>query len=153
MRSIRLLLGLSWPERALHLRAALLVVAVRLGLWLLPYRFWRRLMERPVRPQARRAAGRPSADAVASAIRAVSHRVPGATCLTQALAARALLARFGHSSSIRIGVAPAGGGRFDAHAWVECAGRVVLGGTAESLARYSVLPTPEGSRLFGEILR
>lgn len=60
------------------------------------------------------------------AVRRASKLVPGATCLTQAIAARTLLARRGHSSTLRLGVAKEDGD-LKAHAWLESDGRVVIG--------------------------
>jgi hypothetical protein len=65
---------------------------------------------------------------VAWAIRRVSRFVPRATCLTQAVAGRLMLARRGHTSRVNIGVARAAGGGLRAHAWLESDGVVVIGG-------------------------
>lgn len=73
------------------------------------------------------------------AIPAAARRVPGATCLVQAIAGRVMLCARGVDSALRIGVAPNGTGQLTAHAWVEVAGRPVIGG-AESPRRYTVLP-------------
>jgi hypothetical protein len=62
------------------------------------------------------------------AVRIVSRYVPGATCLTQALAAQALLTRSGFPSQVEIGVAKDALRRLHSHAWVVCQGQVVLGG-------------------------
>jgi hypothetical protein len=83
-----------------------------------------------------------SLDSIAWAVTVASHYVPVATCLTQALAARVLLAGRGRSARLCIGVARSESGRFQAHAWVECAGRVVIGG-AEAPVRFTPLPLPE----------
>lgn len=83
-----------------------------------------------------------SLDSIAWAVTVASHYVPAATCLTQALAARVLLAGRGHSARLCIGVARSESGRLQAHAWVECAGRVVIGG-AEAPVRFTPLPPLE----------
>jgi Transglutaminase-like superfamily len=62
------------------------------------------------------------------AVRVVSRFVPGATCLTQALAAQALLTESGFPSQVEIGVAKDALRRLHSHAWVVCQGQVVLGG-------------------------
>jgi hypothetical protein len=62
------------------------------------------------------------------AVRVVSRYLPGATCLTQAVAAQALLTQSGFPSQMEIGVAKDGLRRLQAHAWVVCHGQVVLGG-------------------------
>jgi hypothetical protein len=71
-----------------------------------------------------------------------SRCVPSATCLTQALAGQVLLSRHGHPASLRIGVARSAAGEFQAHAWVECHGRIVIGG-AQTLSRFTPLPSLE----------
>ncbi len=63
---------------------------------------------------------------LARAVHIASRVTPGAACLTQALALQALLARAGHGAHVQIGVA--NDPTFDAHAWVECEGAVLLGG-------------------------
>jgi hypothetical protein len=67
------------------------------------------------------------------------------TCLIQALAAQTLLHRWGHSTSLRIGIAKGATGQLEAHAWVETQGKIVLGG-AEVCARFTPLPPLEGER-------
>jgi Transglutaminase-like superfamily len=66
------------------------------------------------------------------AVRVVSRYLPGATCLTQALAAQALLTQSGFPSQVEIGVAKDGFRRLQAHAWVVCHGQGVLGGQQPS---------------------
>jgi hypothetical protein len=113
------------------------VAATRLGLTLLSYRTvrdWipdhgRRL---PPPPETARRIG--------WAVRNVARLVPGASCLTQALAAQYLLARAGCRSELQVGVARDASGRFLAHAWLVSDGRVVIGGTSRELARYALLP-------------
>jgi hypothetical protein len=74
------------------------------------------------------------------AVQVASRRIPGASCLTQALAARVLLAKCGIASQLRIGIARGEQGDFQAHAWLETAdGRAVIGGVA--LERYARLPS------------
>jgi hypothetical protein len=64
----------------------------------------------------------------AARVTRVARGVPGATCLTQALATRVLLAWHGQAGAvIRFGVRH-DGGALVAHAWVEHEGRVVIGG-------------------------
>jgi hypothetical protein len=74
-----------------------------------------------------------------------SRYVPAATCLTQALVTQVLLSRRGHPASMRIGVARSEAGEFQAHAWVECRGRVVIGG-AQAPLRFTPLPSLERER-------
>ena len=80
------------------------------------------------------------AAALAWAVRAAARRVPHASCLTQALALDALLARAGHRGEVRLGVARRSDGSFEAHAWVEYEGRILIGGLPD-LDRFAVLPS------------
>lgn len=63
--------------------------------------------------------------------------VPGATCMTQALALRYLAAREGHSCTIRIGVKHESGKPFEAHAWVVHHGMIIIGGQKERIDEFS----------------
>jgi hypothetical protein len=129
--------SLSPPRRALLVRAVLLLGLVRLGLWLVPSR----VLLRHVEGIVRRSQGRPSQasiDEVVWSVQAASRRLRWATCLIQALAAQVLLARHGHPSALRIGVARQGNGGIKAHAWIEHDGRVLVGDI--DLHEYTRLP-------------
>lgn len=124
MRRLRRFAAMSPSERRLLMRAFGCVGAVRAGLWILPLRVVRAKIARFREPS------RADSDSVNEIVRAVttaSRYIPGASCLTQALAAQALLARSNHQSRIEIGIAKEGG-LFAAHAWLVCGERIVLGG-------------------------
>ena len=66
---------------------------------------------------------------VVRAVRTTASTLPGATCLTEALVARYLLMRCGSETTLCFGVSrvqPADR-PFDAHAWIERAGKGVIG--------------------------
>jgi hypothetical protein len=140
MHLLQTFLNRPSAERRLIVRATALVALVRLGLWVLPYK---RVRELVVRPPAARAADEPrrTADEIARAVIAVSRRIPKASCLTQALAAQRLLAREGHDARVTIGVARSEEGVFEAHAWLEHGGRVLVVDDPD-LARFT--PLQEG---------
>ena len=81
-------------------------------------------------------------DNVAWAVSAGSRYTPSTSCLVQALAAQMLLNRRGYLSQLRIGVAKGDAGQFQAHAWVESDGRIIIGGNKDFL-RYKMLVSPE----------
>ena len=63
------------------------------------------------------------------AVESVSRLMPWAsTCLTQALTAQVLLHRRGRPALVHIGTLKSEDGNFEAHAWVESQGEVLLGG-------------------------
>ncbi|PYR91962.1 MAG: lasso peptide biosynthesis B2 protein [Acidobacteria bacterium] len=105
----------------LLLEAWVTLLVMRIGLWFLPWR----IVSRAPMLVARRA-GVP-VERSSAAIRMASRYVPYATCLTQALALRWLLARHGRVAILNLGVRNPPGGRLQAHAWLEAGGRVILG--------------------------
>ena len=121
---LRRFASLDLGEKLLLLRALFLVSAVRLGLFLLPFRILQRFTKRG---SGKSSAVRSAAKCV-WAVRAVSRYVPGATCLTQALAAQALLAQSGYGSRIEFGVRNDEHSGFLAHAWLVCGEQIVIGG-------------------------
>jgi hypothetical protein len=62
--------------------------------------------------------------------------VPGATCLVQACAARALFALRGYRVTMRVGVREAGVTGITAHAWILSGDNVVLGSRVENFDDY-----------------
>lgn len=138
-------LRLSATDRRLLVKAMLFVWMVRMGLWLLPFRIVRRLLARLTHGST----GAPASDCtlvnrIVWAVTIASRYVPMATCLTQALATKMLLCRYGYPASVHIGVARSEGGQFQAHAWVESNGSVVIGGSEAALKRYTLLMTSDG---------
>jgi Transglutaminase-like superfamily len=110
------------------------VVGYRVALDVLPFRWVHRFAAR-----SGRSAGPVRVDDYAWAVQAAARRIPRASCLTQALALQSLLARAGESSRLRLGVAK-DDGKFEAHAWLESGGRVVIGG--RDVDRFAQLPLP-----------
>lgn len=126
----RMLKFLRAPDRDQLLLTKTLVLLgfIRLGLWLLPFGLLDPLLQRFSRtPAGRVGTRRQEVDRIAWAVASVRRYIPDATYLTQALTAQFLLGRRGCSSKLQIGVAKSATGRLEAHAWVECGGRVLVG--------------------------
>jgi transglutaminase superfamily protein len=142
MGRISRFLRLSGAERRLVIDAACALWLVRFGLWTLPSRTVRRAVARSTRPRdAARSNPRPSAERVVWAIAVAVSCVPGGrNCLVKALAGEFMLGRFGYPSQLRIGVAKTPRGEFEAHAWLESAGKVLLGQC--DLGRYTEMAGP-----------
>jgi hypothetical protein len=125
MELLRKFRSLSPGERSLLLHTVLLVAFLRVALCLLPFGrvndyLARRAKRRPIRQDL-------ATSRLVWAVRTAAARIPRATCLTQALAAKYQLERYGRSPQLHLGVAKENG-RFLAHAWLECDGETVLGG-------------------------
>ena len=82
------------------------------------------------------------ADRVGWAVTTVARRLPLATCLAAALVGRAMLQRRRHVATLYIGVRTNGSrsAAFEAHAWVESGGSVVIG-HLDNLDAYATLTT------------
>jgi hypothetical protein len=144
MKRMRKFLSLSKADQVLLLKSALVLGAITLGLRVLSFLTVQRVLAGTTKPADRlHHAHRPSPERIAWAVRVASRGLPAATCLSQALAVRALLLRQGYPAQLRIGVAKGETGQLDAHAWVESEGRIVIGG-AQDLSRYTPLPSLEG---------
>jgi hypothetical protein len=72
--------------------------------------------------------------------------VPGASCLTQAIAGLLLLRRHGYAARFCVGVARGAAGDVCAHAWLEREGKVVIGGPAQIFTRLPDLGAVPGVR-------
>jgi hypothetical protein len=141
MVRLRKLLRLSTRDRRLLAEAPLWVAAVRMGLWVVRFPSLRRFLDARIRVRSNGTwDDRPPIERIIWAVRIASLHLPRASCLTQALAAQILLGRRGHAADLRIGVARGVDGVLEAHAWLDCQGRVVIGGS-EGLSRYTPLST------------
>ncbi len=144
MQRLRKFFRLSLADQLFLLRVALLLGLVRLGLSLLPFPTLRRLLGRFARPACAQPADETALLRVTTAVEITSRRVQGRiTCLTRALVTHMLLLRRGYPAELRIGVAHGADGKLEAHAWVEYAGRVIMG-LQEDMGRYVLLPSWDG---------
>ena len=108
----------------------------RIGLWVVPFSVTRKWTMEYRSPLANIGDDELVTEIV-RAVRLASGYVPYASCLTQALAARKLLAYYGQGADLKIGVTKSEGD-FEAHAWLEIDGRIVLG-KQRVHSRYAVL--------------
>ena len=150
---LRSFFRLTLREYYVALIALPLVVAVRFALWMLPSHVIVRVVSRVASMRDRELVHRQvSASTIVWAVEAMSRRIPRATCLTQALAAKLLLRVFGLSSQLCLGVARTADGALRAHAWIEREGRPILGGAGiQSMVRLPRLP--DGSPVVAPLTR
>ena len=116
------------------LRAAGLVAVVRLALWFLPFSLVRRMAG--AERTKLQCLALISPRRLSWAIQASARRIPKASCLTQALALQILLTQTGKSGRVHIGVAKDTTRGFEAHAWLEHQGEILVGNNGE-LGRYA----------------
>ena len=128
MVSFTKLRALSARERRLLAQSLLLLPVSGLALRLVSLSRWQAILSgfaprQASVAEARREAPLDLAGTVARMVRAAAVRGPyRAPCLPRAVTVWWLLRRVGLESDIRFGVRRPGG-RFEAHAWVECRGR------------------------------
>ena len=140
MRRLRRFLSLPAADRVLLVRALGWVACARAALWFVPFTRLRVAADRLRASSLRR---RTDPARVAWAVERAARAVPRATCLSQAIAADAMLRRAGRTPTLRIGVAKEGAD-LEAHAWLELDGAVLVGD--HDLHRYTPLESrPEPS--------
>lgn len=138
MRRLRKFASLPGVERRLIIEEALLLWAVRFALWVLPFRIVNGYVASHARAR-RMSRAAVSLERLVWILGAAGTLLPGKrTCLVRALAGRLLVAGEGYAPTLRLGVARDTDGRLDAHAWLECDGRVLVG--ADGLDRYTPFP-------------
>jgi hypothetical protein len=117
--------ALDASDRWLTIEAAVLMAAVQVGLRTLSFGLLRQALD----VVKRRSGVRHSQSRIGWAVNAVGRRLPGRTCLSEALAADVMLCRRGYASSVRLGIRKTRGASNapEAHAWVECGGTIVTG--------------------------
>jgi hypothetical protein len=147
MQQLRNFLKLTMDDRLLLLNTLVLLAAIRLGLWLLPFKtllgLLPRLSQITFTPNLSHSA---LLNKVVWAIDVSSRYMPGGVkCLARALTAKVLLDRLEHSPELRIGVAKDNQGTLEAHAWIEYQGQIVMG-NLKDLSRFVPLPTFSGVR-------
>jgi hypothetical protein len=128
MRRLTRFLALPAEDRMAFAVSIALLCVVRLSLWIVPFRWLHSAVRRVAPPPDGTPDPTPGeAERTVQAIESAARSIPGATCLTQALAAELLLRRAGHPAAIHVGVAKTSSGQLEAHAWIEAYGRVLLG--------------------------
>jgi hypothetical protein len=119
VRKLAAFCALPGEDRVLLLHAFTAAALFRLALYFFPIERLRCLAAGAV-------GGRQSIDRIIWAGRVAARWMPGATCLSSALALQRLLSANGHTSELHIGVAR-DEGKIAAHAWVEQEGRILIG--------------------------
>ncbi len=116
-------LELTGSDKQLIIKTLLLMLRTRLILSLLPFKYTQKFSNKKITKET----GELSVNKLIWAVESVSNYIPKATCLTKALTAHNLLNEYGYINQIKIGVGKDVKGEFEAHAWLEYSGEVILG--------------------------
>lgn len=133
MRRLRKFLHLSWGDRTLLIEALIVIFALKLGLWLLPFRvlhaYSLKLSQLLVQPHC---LDIHRIQSIVQAIEIVTWHIPGqAKCLARAMAVQFMLRRRNRQTSLHIGVTKRTDSGLEAHAWLEHNGVIVIGGVPD----------------------
>ncbi len=133
-------------DRQLLLLATLTLIIIRLGLWLLPWKVLYAGIRKfaPISPDLAQPDNFAWYRVVKAVNRASKLMLIEPKCLARALTTQILLIRQGYGSELCIGVAKNQEGKFEAHAWVENEGKIIIG----KLSNHSqFIPLPSVDKL------
>jgi hypothetical protein len=134
-------------QQALVVEAALHLAAAKTILLFVPFERWRQQLKQESSPEE--ISGLPAAVHVRElvwAVNGVGQRLPETlNCLPRALATRWMMQRRQWPNTLQIGVARNADGKFEAHAWIEYQGRVIMG-LVPDLERFVKLPAIPAKR-------
>lgn len=136
-------LATSFGDKARLVTAGTLLLVVRVGIFLVSFSRFRRLLVTPASVLSRLVPGSPSPVRIAWAVEVADATLPGErTCLMRSLTTETILCLYGLDRDVdhRIGVDKSGGGGFAAHSWIEYDDGILIG-DLEDLSRYQPLPS------------
>ncbi len=146
MKKLLNLLKTKVSNRILLLLTFILLTAIRLGLWLLPFRNLLKLVTSINESINSKTAKLFTLNQITWAVNVATRYMPGgAKCLARALTTQVLMNWCGLKPELRIGVSKSEIG-LEAHAWIEYQGKIAIGNLPD-LERYINLPSLEGVKL------
>jgi hypothetical protein len=136
---IRKLAALPRADRRILAVVSVMMVAVQTALSTMSFKSVAEALAK-VSGESASSSSAGSTERIAWAVAAVGRRMPGTSCLVEALVGHTLLSRAGISSELKIGVLnqPA----FEAHAWVVVGDKVVIGASDKAFVE---LPLDEAT--------
>lgn len=125
MIPVKSFIKLPSTEKILAIRALFWVILIRIFIWIFPFSFVKKRVQK-ITSRSSNNSHSVAMPRIRFMIVMAARYVPRATCLVQALAGYILFSKYGYSTQIKIGVLTEDG-KFEAHAWLEHGGCVVLG--------------------------
>jgi Transglutaminase-like superfamily len=130
------LLRLSLGDWRLLCQTFLLLNGLRFGLRLVPFQSLQRWINHTGSAQS---SSRVFVSQIGWAVSVCSRYTPGGVlCLAQALTTQRLMLQSGYDCELKIGVTNPKDAKFEAHAWVEYEGEIIIGNLPD-LARFTPL--------------
>lgn len=116
---------LSSQEKLLALESLFWIILIRIMIWIFPFPYVKKKVQN-IANYSLNDSNKVPIERIRFMIIMASRYVPQATCLVQSLAGYILFSKYGYNTLIKIGVINEEG-IFEAHAWLEHRGKVVLG--------------------------
>lgn len=134
-------LNLAPADRACLLEAACWLGFARLAILVLPFRWLApRLGKLMAQSPTETAAPTALLDRISWSVGAASRRLPWeSTCLTMAMAGKAMLRRRGIASTLYLGVAREPTAGLHSHAWLRCGDRILTG--EQTMSGFTIIST------------
>lgn len=117
---------LSSRDKVVALESLFWVLLIRIMVWIFPFPSVQNRVQKIARHYDSNNKHSVTLSRIRIMITVAARYVPRVTCLVQALAGYILFSKYGYHTSIKIGVLTENG-EFEAHAWLEQDGNVVLG--------------------------
>ncbi len=140
MKKVQKFLHLPPSERRLLIETFLMLNSIRIGFLFLKFPMLQKLLGKVGQSRPRQLV-KPavSIDRLIWAVDVSTQLSPGgAKCLARALTVQALMQRQGYEPQLQIGVIKSPGAEFQAHAWLEYQGKIVIGELPD-MEKYSEL--------------
>ena len=139
MKQLFKFLSLPVYKKILLVKAAFLLVIMKLVVLLFPFGLIKRLVEGLLTIKSIAKQDVNQLQEIRWAIDVASNYIPFAkTCLVKSLAVHVLLIRNGFESTLNIGVTKDKSEKLGAHAWIEHEGKIIMG-QSEDFLRYTLL--------------
>ena len=134
MKRLHKFLSLPTVEKTLLLEAVLLVILVKLSLIILPFKMIQGLINyigqalSMSKSKSKSCNNTISPEQISWAVAVASrYLLSTKNCLPQALAGHILLTQYGHPAKVSFGIYRGNEIKFEAHAWIESKGKIVIG--------------------------
>lgn len=148
MENLSRYLQLSFTKQRLLIESMFFLIVGRIGLRILPFKTLNRFLQKFERKAKGMEHGNDTyqADILWAINRTGENLFGDNACLPLALAGQLQLNLHGFPAHTRLGVQKTINGEIKAHAWVECNGKVVIGGPEQEIEQYTILSEIEGTR-------
>jgi len=147
VKAVQRFFSFHFSEKSFVLKASIFLIFIRCAFLILPFSAVRKLLQ-ILTPKSQHLPQGPkqrTKENIAWVVEVASRRIRFTdNCLVKALVTHALLKEEGYPSSLHIGVAKKETSLFQAHAWIESEGQIVIGAPEDDASNFIPLPNLDG---------